>query len=89
VKPVQHPPQRKHRHLQARRADLLSLISEMERNQSLQAAGWQLESLRQMLLNLDRQLSLARRTGVKESPGSIPGLALMFPASRNRRPNRA
>src|ERR1051325_3271017 len=43
VKLLFKPPERRYRFLCARRADLISLISEMEQNRRLQAAPWQID----------------------------------------------
>ena len=55
------PPHGKHRHKTLRRSDLLSLICEMESNRRLQAATWQIESLRESLRMIDARRSNARR----------------------------
>src|ERR1051326_7928819 len=77
VKLLFKPPERRYRFLCARRADLISLISEMEKNRRLQAAPWQIESLRQTLHTLEDQLPRSLRT---VRPGS--------PAYRAARPSQ-
>jgi hypothetical protein len=79
------PPRRKYRFLCARRADLISLISEMEMNQRLQAAPWQIESLRQSLHTLEAQLAASLRTLRRGRSGSDLVKPLQYSGGRSRR----
>ena len=71
VKLLFKPPPRKYRFLCSRRADLVSLICEMEKNRRLQAAPWQIESLRQTLHTLEDQLVRSLRTVHRGKTGDV------------------
>ena len=81
VKLAPNPP-RRYQHLCARRADIISLISEMEKNQRLQAAPWQIESLRRSLHTIERQISHSLRTVTRGRVESPP--VKTFPRARGR-----
>jgi hypothetical protein len=68
VKLLFTPPRRRYQFLCSRRADLVSLISEMEKNRRLQAAPWQIESLRRTLHRLEEQLVESLRSVRRERP---------------------
>ncbi len=51
------PPE--HRRLLSLRADLLQLISEMQENRTLNAAKWQIESLRNSIHHIEQRLGLS------------------------------
>ncbi len=63
-------------HLTARRSDLLALISYMETNRLLQAASWQIESLRESLRIVELQLSNSRPAGKQSRTPVRPGKSL-------------
>jgi hypothetical protein len=63
-------------HLTARRSDLLSLISYMETNRLLQAASWQIESLRESLRIVEHQLSATRTPPKHVRNAAHPGKSL-------------
>ncbi|HEY6192756.1 MAG TPA: hypothetical protein VI215_10585 [Bacteroidota bacterium] len=84
VKLLFKPPERRYRFLCARRADLISLISEMEKNRRLQAAPWQIESLRQTLHTLEDQLSRSLRKVPPGRPADMAARPFQFGQGRRR-----
>lgn len=82
VKLAPNPPFRRYQHLCVQRADLHSLISEMEKNQRLQAAPWQIESLRQSLHAIELQISRSFSAVPRERVESPP--IKTFPHTRGR-----
>ncbi len=56
TQPVAEPRPPEHRRLLRLRADLLQLISEMQENRMLNAAKWQIESLRNSLQDIEQRL---------------------------------
>src|SRR5713101_6360117 len=82
---AQGPPARNFTRLRARRADLLSLISEMERNSRLQAAPWQIESLRNSLYSIEQRLSRSVRTGEPRWLESLTAKPFHYPGGRIHR----